>query len=111
MSTSQPVVVTAYFYPAPGARDTVLAALEKAIPRVHEEEGCNLYCIQEAPDGSFVMIEHWDSAELLDIHGDGAPVADLNAELEGSLASPIAVTRLNPIPVGEKRKGQVRADG
>lgn len=111
MSANQPVVVTAYFYPAPGARDTVLAALEKAIPRVHEEEGCNLYCIQEAPDGSFVMIEHWDSAELLDIHGDGGAVADLNAELEGSLASPVAVTRLNPIPLGDAAKGQIHTEG
>lgn len=103
--TAAPVVVTAYFHPAPGQRDRVVAALEEAIPRVHAEAGCNLYCIQEAPDGTIVMIEHWDSAELLDAHGDGAPVADLGVALEGLLAQPVAVTRLTPIPVGDARKG------
>lgn len=104
MSTA-PVVVTAYFYPAEGKREVVLAALERAIPRVHEEAGCNLYCIQEAPDGTIVMIEHWESAELLDAHGDGTPVAELNADLAGALARPVAVTRLVPIPVGQPAKG------
>lgn len=103
--SSAPVVVTAYFSPAPGQRDRVLAALEQAIPRVHEEAGCNLYCIQEAPDGTLVMVEHWDSAELLDAHGIGEPVADLNVALDGLLAEPVAVTRLVPIPIGDARKG------
>jgi quinol monooxygenase YgiN len=103
------VVVTAYFFPAPGCREGVLAALSRAIPRVHEEAGCNLYCIQEAPDGTIVMIEHWDSAELLDAHGAAQPVADLNAELEGQLARPVEVTRLVPIPVGDTRKGALLA--
>ena len=103
--TAEPVVVTAYFSPAPGQRERVLAALEQAIPRVHEEAGCNLYCVQEAPDGTLVMVEHWDSGELLDAHGAGAPVADLNVALEGLLTEPVAVTRLTPIPIGDPRKG------
>lgn len=103
--TATPVVVTAYFYPAEGKHADVRAALERAIPRVHEEAGCNLYCIQENADGSIVMIEHWDSAELLDAHGEGAPVADLNADLEGCLARPVEVARLNPIPLGQPAKG------
>ncbi|GAA3592959.1 putative quinol monooxygenase [Agrococcus terreus] len=102
-----PLVVIAVFRPAEGAREQVLAALERAIPRVHEEAGCNLYSIQEAADGVIWMIEHWDSAALLDEHGAGAPVADLNAELEGLLASPVEVIRLDPIPVGDARKGVV----
>ncbi len=103
--TATPVVVTAYFHPASGQRDRVLAALERAIPRVHEEPGCNLYCIQEDADGTIVMIEQWDSAELLDAHGAGDAVADLNADLEGLLAEPVAVARLTPLPVGSPDKG------
>lgn len=103
--SATPVVVTAYFSPAEGKRETVLAALERVIPRVHEEEGCNLYCIQEAADGTILMIEHWDSAELLDAHGAGEPVADFNAELEGALASPVVVTRYTPLPMGQAAKG------
>ncbi|WP_072314870.1 putative quinol monooxygenase [Agrococcus sp. Marseille-P2731] len=107
-TTDQPLVVTACFHPADGARDRVLAAMERVIPRVHEEAGCNLYAIQEAEDGTIIMIEHWDSAALLDEHGAGAPVADFNAELEGLLAKPVEVTRYRPLPVGG-RKGMVVA--
>lgn len=105
MTTAEPVVVTAYFYPSEGQRGAVLEALGRAIPQVHQEPGCNLYCIQEAPDGSIVMIEHWDSVELLNTHGEGAPVAELNWELDGKLSQPVAVTRLKPIHMGEPSKG------
>ena len=70
-----PVIVTAYFFPRPDVRDQVIAALEPAIAGVHEEEGCELYAIHDAPDGAIVMLEKWTSAELLDAHGSGQPVA------------------------------------
>lgn len=105
----EPLVVIAVFRPAEGAREQVLAALEHAIPRVHEEAGCNLYAIQEAEDGVIWMVEHWDSAALLDAHGAGEPVAALNGELEGLLASPVEVIRAAPIPLGDARKGVVVA--
>ena len=47
-----PVVVTAYFYPRPDSRDQVLAALGPAIAAVHDEHGCELYAIHDAPDGT-----------------------------------------------------------
>jgi len=53
------------------------------------------------------MIEKWDSAELLDEHGAGPAVADLNASLEGLLARPVEVTRLVPIPAGTTEQGQL----
>lgn len=102
-----PLVVTAIFRPAPGARAAVLAAMHRVIPRVHAEAGCNLYAIQEAEDGTIAMIEHWDSAALLDAHGAGDPVAEFTEELSGLLTSPVEVTRYRPIPVGDARKGVV----
>ena len=105
--TDAPLVVTAIFRPAEGKREQVLAAMARVIPRVHEEEGCNLYAIQEAEDGTIAMIEHWDSGATLDAHGAAAPVADFNVELEGLLASPVEVTRYTPIPMGHARKGVV----
>ena len=102
---SEPVVVTAIFVPKEGAHDAVLAALNTAIPEVHEEVGCLLYCIQEQSDGTIVMIEKWTSHELLDAHGEGQPVARLNAALEGLLERPVAVERLVPLPVGDPAKG------
>ncbi len=99
------VVVTAVFEPQPGHREAVLDALRVAIPLVHDEGGCELYCIQEAPDGTIVMIEKWTSAELLDAHGAGPAVAQLNAALEGHLARPVEVTRLVALPMGDPVKG------
>ena len=99
------IVVTAVFTPKDGARDQVVAALKPAIAEVHEETGCLLYAIHDAPNGQVVMIEKWDSAELLDAHGAGDPVKRLNASLEGLLAEPVEVTRLTPIPAGTDRQG------
>jgi quinol monooxygenase YgiN len=105
MSTEIPVVVTAYFYPRSDAREQVLAALGPAIAAVHEEPGCELYAIHDAPDGSIVMLEKWTSADLLDAHGQGEPVARLTAALDGLLERPTVVTRLTPLPVGQPDKG------
>lgn len=100
---AQTVIVTASFFPRPEARDQVIAALDPAIRGVHEEEGCELYAIHDAPDGSIVMLEKWTSAELLDAHGDGEPVRRLNVALDGLLEQPVEVTRLVPRPVGEAK--------
>jgi quinol monooxygenase YgiN len=51
------------------------------------------------------MIEKWESAELLDEHGQGAAVAELNLSLEGLLAQPVDVTRLVPILAGTEIQG------
>ncbi|MGX1159467.1 quinol monooxygenase YgiN [Arthrobacter sp. SLBN-100] len=100
-----PVVVTAIFTPKEGAFDQVVKALTPAIAEVHEEEGCLLYAIHEAPNGQIVMIEKWESAELLDAHGAGGAVKRLNASLDGLLEVPVEVTRLAPIPAGTGHQG------
>jgi quinol monooxygenase YgiN len=100
-----PVVVTAIFHPAEGAHDAVVAALEPAIAAVHEEPGCLLYAIHDAPDGTIVMIEKWESVALLDAHGKGQAVAALNVALTGLVAAPTAVARLVPLPTGDAAKG------
>jgi quinol monooxygenase YgiN len=105
--TTQPVIVTAYFHPVPGAHDQVIAALQPAIAGVHEEDGCELYAIHDAPDGTIVMLEKWTSVELLDAHGQGEPVRKLGAALEGLLERPVEVTRLVPLPVGDAVKGSL----
>lgn len=75
------------------------------IGEVHQEPGCQLYAIHEAPNGQIVMIEKWDSSELLDAHGDGAAVERLNASLEGLLEQPVEVSRLVPIAAGIAHRG------
>jgi quinol monooxygenase YgiN len=100
-----PVIVTAYFFPRPGAHDQVVAALKPAIAGVHEEDGCELYAIHDAPDGTIVMLEKWTSVELLDAHGGGEPVRKLGLALDGLLERPVEVTRLVPLPTGDAAKG------
>ena len=104
---STPVVVTAYFRPGPGRHDQVVEALRPAIAAVHEEPGCELYAIHDAPDGTIVMIEKWTSVGDLDDHGAGEAVGALNAALDGLLASPTEVTRLVPLPAGTEDQGRL----
>jgi quinol monooxygenase YgiN len=105
MSTPAPVIVTAVFVPAPGKRDELVRRLEPAIAEVHQEDGCTLYAIHDAPDGTIVMIEKWTSAELLDAHSDGEPVKRLQASIADVIAGPVEVTRLSPIPAGTATQG------
>ena len=100
---SGPVVVTAVLHPAPGARDAVLEVMHRALPLVHEEPGCELYAIHDAPDGTIVMLEKWSSVEELDAHGVGQPVEVLREGLKGLLSAPTEVVRLDPIPIGDAR--------
>ncbi|WP_285724322.1 putative quinol monooxygenase [Psychromicrobium xiongbiense] len=101
------IVVTAIFTPQEGAFEQVAQVLAPAIAEVHQEPGCLLYAIHEAPNGQIVMIEKWESAELLDTHGAGSAVSRLNASLEGLLARPVEVTRLVPIPAGTAEQGSL----
>ncbi|QCB97998.1 antibiotic biosynthesis monooxygenase [Arthrobacter sp. PAMC25564] len=99
------VIVTAVFTPKDGAFNQVAAALSPAIAAVHDEPGCQLYAIHEAPNGQIIMIEKWDTAELLDAHGAGEAVKRLNASLDGLLQGPVEVMRLSPLPAGTAHQG------
>lgn len=104
---TNPIVVTAAFFPAAGQHDAVIEALSPAIAAVHEEPGCLLYAVHDASDGSIVMIEKWESEQLLDAHGGGDAVASLTASLAGKLERPVEVTRLVPVPAGTVEQGQL----
>lgn len=104
---SAPVVVTAHFTPKPGKLDELRAALVATIPAVHEEDGCELYAIHDAPDGTIMMIEKWSSRELLAAHGEGAAVAALNEAIADSAAAAPVVVFMDPIPAGTEVQGQL----
>jgi quinol monooxygenase YgiN len=101
------VVVTAVFHPAPGRKEDLVEALRSTIPGVHEEDGCLLYAIHDAADGTITMIEKWASVADLDAHGSGPAVAALGAAIEGLVTGPALVTRMTPIPVGEPGVGEL----
>ena len=54
------VVVVATILPLAEHRAEVIAAFTETIAQVHEEEGCELYSLNEAPD-RLIMIEKWAS--------------------------------------------------
>ena len=94
------VIVTAVFHPRPGKKQELAEAMHRGITAVHTEQGCELYAIHDAEDGTITMIEKWTSVDALDAHGSGSAVKVLGADIDGLLAGPTVVTRMTPIPVG-----------
>jgi quinol monooxygenase YgiN len=100
------VVVVATIVPLPEHRDEVVAAFAEAIPRVHGEDGCELYALHQAGD-RLVMIERWASQEALDAHSKGAALAAMGPRLTGKVAGPSEIIVLHAVPAGDPAKGQL----
>jgi quinol monooxygenase YgiN len=102
-----PVVVTAVFHPVEGCTAELIDALRASIPAVHNEQGCRLYAIHDADDGTITMIEKWDNPEDLAAHAAGPTVKALDAAVAGLIAKPTAVTTMTPLPAGATEQGQL----
>ena len=100
------VVVVATITPLPEHTDAVREAILAAGPAVHAEPGCELYALHEA-DGSFVMVERWESTEALRVHGKAEALTALGGRLAGKVAGAPVVQRLTPVPAGGAEKGVV----
>ena len=101
------VVVTAVFHPTSGHKRELIAALREAIPAVHEEEGCLLYAIHDAEDGTITMLEKWTSAEALAAHAAGPAVVTLNRLIAEHIAAPTTVTTMTPLAAGTSTQGEL----
>jgi quinol monooxygenase YgiN len=100
------VVVVATIVPLAEHRDEVIAAFKETIEQVHDEDGCELYALNEAPD-RLIMIEKWASPEALRVHSTGAALAALNPRLAGKVAGRPEIIVLQQVPAGEGAKGAV----
>jgi quinol monooxygenase YgiN len=98
------VVVVATIVPLDAHRDEVIAAFKETIEQVHEEDGCELYSLNEAPD-RLIMIEKWASPQALAAHSKGASLAALNPKLAGKVAGAPEVIVLQQVPAGDPVKG------
>jgi quinol monooxygenase YgiN len=98
------VVVVATITPKADQVDAVREAILTAVPQVHGEPGCELYALHEG-DGSFVMVERWESTEALKVHGRAEALTTLGGAIADKLAAPLDVRRLAPVPAGEPAKG------
>jgi quinol monooxygenase YgiN len=90
-----------------GRSAELIDALRATIPAVHDEEGCRLYAIHDAEDGTITMIEKWDSREDLDAHAAGSAVKALQDAIAGLVAKPVTVTTMTPLPAGTAEQGQL----
>ena len=100
------VVVVATVTPKADQVAAVREALLAAVPAVHAEPGCERYALHEG-DGQFVMVERWESADALRIHGKAEALTTLGAQLADKLAAPLDVRRLTAVPAGEPEKGAI----
>ena len=98
------VVVVATILPLAEHRAEVIAAFTETIAQVHEEDGCELYSLNEAPD-RLIMIEKWASPEALAAHSKGANLAALNPKLAGKVTGRPEVIVLQQVPAGDPGKG------
>jgi len=98
------VVVVATITPKADQVDAVREAILASIPRVHAEPGCELYALHEG-DGSFVMVERWESPEALKVHGRAEALTTLGGAIADKLAAPPEVRRLAAVPAGDPDKG------
>ncbi len=90
---NQPVDVTAVFTPLDGEFFRVKLALDLAIDQVVQKLGCIRYEITDAQEDRILLMEQWESAELLDQHLRGPAVQDLGESLSALLARPAEVVR------------------
>ncbi|HSR87008.1 MAG TPA: putative quinol monooxygenase [Streptosporangiaceae bacterium] len=98
------VVVVATIVPLAEHRDEVIAAFQEAIKQVHDEDGCELYALNEAPD-RLIMIEKWASPEALRAHSTSPALTAMNPKLAGKVAGRPEIIVLNQLPAGDPAKG------
>ena len=102
------ITVVATITPLTEHKDAVREALLTAIPKVHDEDGCELYSLHENADG-FVMIEQWASREALAVHSKAAALRELGPQLAGRTTGPANIVVLDPVPAGHPTKGRLTA--
>ncbi|TFB96210.1 antibiotic biosynthesis monooxygenase [Cryobacterium adonitolivorans] len=101
------VVVVAVITPLEGHLQRVVDAFAVVAPRVHAEQGCELYALHHDAD-NVIMIERWSSPADLAAHAAGAPIGELNALLADHVEGPTDVSVLESVPLGESAKGTIQ---
>jgi quinol monooxygenase YgiN len=100
------VIVVATVTPMPEHRAEIISLFEATIAKVHEQDGCELYAMNEDSE-TIVMIEKWTSAEDLQAHSDSDAIAEMNRQVEGKLAAKTEIKVYTPHPAGDDKKGQL----
>jgi quinol monooxygenase YgiN len=98
------IVIVATISPKPGRIDAVREAFTAAIPKMHEEPGCELYALHEDGYG-LVLVERWATQDDVKVHGAGETFNQLSESVKEDLTEPIGVRMLTAVPAGDQTKG------
>ncbi|MDR6685457.1 quinol monooxygenase YgiN [Arthrobacter sp. 1088] len=101
------VVVLATFQAKDGDERNLLNALRESVPEIHSEAGCDLFALHEEDGGRIILIEKWQTEELLEAHLAAEPVANLVRRIEPFVAADPVVSRLKAVPAGTSSQGSV----
>lgn len=88
-----------------GHEQNLIDALRESIPAVHAEPGCLMFALHTAENGALVLIEKWESEELLETHLVGDPVAVLVDRIKPHIAKSPEVVRLKAVAAGSGSQG------
>src|SRR5690349_3507631 len=99
------VVVVATFQAKGGSEEQLLGALRESVPEIHSEAGCELFALHQGDQGEIVLIEKWESEELLEAHLAAEPVAKLVRRIEPFVGSNPEITRLRSVGAGTAAQG------
>ncbi len=94
------VNVVAKFVAKPGQEAAVKAALTALVAPTRQDPGYIAYDLYESVErpGEFVLVEAWESRELLAKHLDTPHLNDFKAKAPGLLAQPMEVRLLSDAP-------------
>jgi quinol monooxygenase YgiN len=79
------------------------------IAAVHGEPGCLKYALHRKAGtaGHFVMVEKWESAAALHVHGKSAAMREAGPVLAEALAGAPEVLVFEPLPAGDAELGAI----
>ncbi|MGF2946645.1 putative quinol monooxygenase [Mycobacterium sp. Lab-001] len=103
-----PVVVVATMTVKPESVETARDILTASVEEVHGEPGCQLYSLHQTGE-TFVFIEQWADEEALKAHSTAPAVATMFTAIGEHLAGAPDIKMLQPVPAGDRAKGQLRA--
>lgn len=104
-----PVVVVATMLAKPGQEELVEKTMRAAIAAVHQEPGCLKYAFHRKAGtaGHFVMIEKWESADALRVHGKAPALREAGPALAEALEAAPEVLVFEPLPAGDAELGVI----
>lgn len=102
-------VVVCTLHPHPDRINELLDIYADLVPKVHDEEGCELFSLHSNKD-KVVIIERWDSPEALQAHAKSPVMKEINTRLTADpdlLQARTQIEVLAPVPLGTESQGQL----